>query len=79
MYKAKLTATVTEKRNKDIFTTWKVMELKYNVKDNILWIIDYRGHIIDFDLDVFDVKIKSDEEENREESETALYNKLERD
>lgn len=58
MFKAKLIAVVTEKRNKDISTTWHVMELKYNVKDNILWITDYRGHVVDFDLDEFDVEIK---------------------
>ena len=32
--------------------------LKYKVKDNVLWITDYRGHIVDFDLDEFDVEIK---------------------
>ena len=58
MYEAKLIAIVTEKRRKDISTTWQVMELKYNVKDNVLWITDYRGHIVDFDLDKFDVEIK---------------------
>ena len=58
MYEAKLIATVTEKRRKDISTTWQVMELKYNVKDNVLWMTDYRGHIVDFDLDEFDVEIK---------------------
>lgn len=57
MYEAKLIAIVTEKRNKDI-STWYVMELKYNVKDNVLWITDYRGHIVDFDLDEFNVEIK---------------------
>ena len=58
MYKAKIIAIVTEKRRKDISTTWQVMELKYNVKDNVLWITDYRGHIVNFDLDEFDVEIK---------------------
>lgn len=59
MYKAKLIAVVAEKRRKDISTTWEVMELKYNVKDNVLWITDHRGHIIDFDLGGFDVEIKT--------------------
>ena len=58
MYNTKLIAVVTKKRNKDISTTWQVMELKYNVKDNVLWITDYRGRIVDFDLDEFDVEIK---------------------
>ena len=59
MYKAKLIAIVTEKRNKEISTTWEVMEMKYNVKDNTLWLVDHRGHSIDFDLDEFDVEIKT--------------------
>lgn len=59
MYEAELIAVVTEKRRKDISTTWEVMELKYCVKDNVLWITDYRGHIVDFDLDEFDVEIKT--------------------
>ena len=58
MYEAKLIAIITEKRRKDISTTWQVMELKYNIKDNVLWITDYRGYIADFDLDEFDVEIK---------------------
>jgi len=59
MFKAKLIAVVTEKRRKDISTTWEVMEMKYNIKDNMFWITDHRGHIMDFDLDEFDVEIKS--------------------
>lgn len=59
MYEAKLIAIVTEKRKKDISTTWQVMELKYNVKDNVLWITDYRGSVLDYDLNDFDVEIKA--------------------
>ena len=59
MFKAKLIAVVTEKRNKDISTTWEVMEMKYSVKDNVFWITDHRGYIMDFDLDEFDVEIKT--------------------
>lgn len=59
MYKSKLIAVVTEKRRKDISTTWNVMEMKYEVKDNTLWITDHRGHIVDFDLDEFNVEIKT--------------------
>lgn len=62
MYKPKLIAIVTEKRRKDISTTWQVMELKYNVKDNVLWITDHRGYIFDFDLDEFEMEIKTAKE-----------------
>lgn len=58
MYKTKLIAIVTGKKNKEKSTTWNVMKLRYDVKDNVLWITDYRGHIVDFDLDEFDVEIK---------------------
>lgn len=67
MYETKLIAIVTGKNRKDISTTWEVMELKYNVKDNVLWITDYRGHIVDFDLDEVDVEIKSKTSTKREE------------
>lgn len=59
MYKVKLIAIVTEKRNKKISTTHGVMKMKYNVKNNTLWLVDHRGHSIDFDLDEFDVEIKT--------------------
>lgn len=59
MYKTKLVAVVTEKRNKEISTTWNVMEMRYRVKDNVLWITDHRLQIVDFDLNEFDVEIKS--------------------
>lgn len=59
MYKEKLIAIVTEKRNKANSTTWRVMELKYNIRNNVLWIIDHRDQIVDFDLDEYDVEIKT--------------------
>lgn len=59
MYEEKLIAIVTAKNNKDISTTWRVMELKYNIRDNVLWIIDYRNQIVDFDLNEYDVEIKT--------------------
>ena len=58
MLKAKLIAIVTRKGNKGV-STFLVMKLKYNVKDNILWITDRRGYIVDFDLNEFDVEVKS--------------------
>ena len=62
MYEEKLIAIVTAKNNKDISTTWRVMELKYNIRNNVLWIIDHRDQIVDFDLDEYDVEIKTVEE-----------------
>lgn len=59
MFKTRLVAVVTEKRNKEISTTWNVMEMRYRVKDNVLWITDHRLHTVDFDLDEFDVEIKT--------------------
>lgn len=59
MFKTKLIAVVTEKRNKEISTTWNVMEMRYRVRDNVLWITDHRLQSVDFDLDEFDVEIKS--------------------
>lgn len=59
MYEEKLIAIVTAKNNKDISTTWRVMELKYNIRNNVLWIIDHRDQIVDFDLDEYDVEIKT--------------------
>lgn len=61
MFKAKLIAVITEKRNTNNAITYEVMEMKYKIKDNVLWIIDYRGHILDLDLDEFDVEIKMKE------------------
>ena len=59
MLKTTLIAVVTEKRNKDISTTWEVMKMTYNAENNVLWITDHRGMVIDFDLDEFDVEIKT--------------------
>ena len=58
MYKANLIATVTKKDSKENPVVLEVMEMKYKIKDNVLWITDYRGHIMDFDLDEYDVEIK---------------------
>lgn len=64
MFKTKLMAVVTEKRRKDISTTLEIMEMKYKIEDNMLWITDYRGYIIDFDLEEFNVEIKSTDKES---------------
>lgn len=59
MYKEKMIATITEKRNKENVSHIPVMEMKYKIKDNVFWITDHRGHIYDFDLAEFDVEIKT--------------------
>lgn len=59
MSQSKLIAVVTEKKNKNTSISLEVMEMKYRVDNNTLWITDHRGYIKDFDLDVFDVEIKS--------------------
>lgn len=61
MFTAKLIAIITEKGNKKNAITYEVMEMNYKIKDNVLWITDYRGHILDFDLDEVDVEIKMKE------------------
>lgn len=58
MYQAKLLATITKKDSKEPSSLLEVMEMKYKIKNNTLWITDYRGHIMDFDLDEYDVEIK---------------------
>ena len=58
MYETKLIAVVTSKKNKKASSIWEVMRLSYKVEDNTLWITDYRGCIVDFDLEEFDVEIK---------------------
>ena len=59
MYKEKMVAIVSSKGKRDIGTNIPVMELKYKIADNVLWITDHRGHIYDFDLDEHDVEIKT--------------------
>ena len=58
MVKAKLIAIVTGKLNSEV-STWQVVKLKYDSKDNTLWITDNRGHLMDFDLNEYNVEIKS--------------------
>ena len=54
----KLQALVTEKKTR-IFISYQVMKLNYKIEDNTLWITDHRGYIFDFDLNEYDVEIKS--------------------
>ena len=55
---AKLQALVTEKKTGK-FISYQIMKLKYKIEDNTLWITDHRGYIVDFDLNEYDVEIKS--------------------
>ena len=54
----KLYALVTEKKTRK-FISYQVMKLNYKIEDNTLWITDHRGYIFDFDLNEYDVEIKS--------------------
>lgn len=55
---AKLQALVTEKKTGK-FISYQVMKLNYKIEDNTLWITDHRGYIVDFDLNEYDVEIKT--------------------
>lgn len=57
MYDARLIAIVTDKRTRKS-SSYQVMEMRYKVKENVLWLVDHRGSIFDFDLDEVDVEIK---------------------
>lgn len=59
MYQAQLVAVLTAKENKKISRTYNVMELKYKIQDTTLWITDSGGSIIDYDLNEWDVEIKT--------------------
>ena len=59
MFKARMSIIVTEKKSKKKSDPLPIMEMKYKIKDNVLWVKDHRGTIFDFDLDEFDVEIKT--------------------
>lgn len=54
----KLQALVIEKKTRK-FILHQVMKLNYKIEDNTLWITDHRGYIFDFDLNEYDVEIKT--------------------
>lgn len=58
MYNPILIARVTSKENPKLFRDIYVMEMKYKISDNVIWITDHRGSIWDFDLYDFSVEIK---------------------
>ncbi len=59
MYKAEIKAKILDKATDTLIGEYEVMELKYCIKDNMLWITDYRYHIMDFDLNEYKVQIVS--------------------
>lgn len=58
MYKANIVAKLIDKRT-GFSTEIEVMKMSYKVEDNMLWITKVTGTIIDFDLNDFDVEIKT--------------------
>lgn len=58
MYTPALVAKITEKET-DYKETINIMKMNYKIEDNILWITDHRGSILDYDLNDFDVEIKA--------------------
>lgn len=59
MYKAEIKAKILDKATDTLIGEYEVMELKYCIKDNMLWITDHRYHIMDFDLNEYKVQILS--------------------
>lgn len=57
MYNAKLEAVITDVKTKQIKQRLQVMELRYKVKDNVMWITTHNGSLLDYDLNKWDVKI----------------------
>ena len=58
MYNANIIAKLTDKRT-GFSTEIEVMRMNYKIDDNTLWITKVTGTIIDFDLNEFDVEIKT--------------------
>ena len=53
----KIHAIIIHKESRDT-SEYAVVKMKYDANDNVLWITDIRGHLIDFDLDEFEVVIQ---------------------
>lgn len=58
MFSAVLKATIKDKKTGALIGEFEVMEMKYCVKDNVLWITDHRSRILDFDLNECDADIR---------------------
>ena len=59
MYRTEMIVKILDKATDILIGEYKVMELKYCIKDSTLWITDYRNHIMDFDLNECKVQIIS--------------------
>lgn len=59
MYRTEMIAKISDKPTGASVGEYEVMELKYCIKDNTLWITDHRNHIMDFDLNECKVQIVS--------------------
>lgn len=55
----------------------EVMRLQYKIEDNVLWITDHRGSIMDFDLGDYDVEITSCLHETKNNSNSGSVKKEE--
>ena len=58
MYSAVLKAIIKDRKTGTLIGEFEVMEMKYCVKDNVLWITDHRSRILDFDLNECDADIR---------------------
>ena len=59
MYRTEMIVKILDKATDAPIGEYEVMELKYCIKDNMLWITDHRNHIMDFDLNECKVQIVS--------------------
>ncbi len=59
MYRTEMIAKIIDKATDALIGEYEVMELKYCIKDNMLWITDHRNHIMDFNLNECKVQIVS--------------------
>ena len=70
MYEPYLMALVWNKKSDKTkikpFTV-EVMEIRYKIVDNTLWLTDHQGSLLDFDLNEYNVEIASIPKNNRKE------------
>ena len=59
MFEAYLKAKITNKTTNELISECEVMEIKYKVTDNTLWITDHHGFILNFDLNECSAEIVS--------------------
>ena len=56
MYTPVIIAKITAKES-GYTETINIMKMNYKIEENVLWITDHRGSVLDFDLNDHDVKI----------------------